>query len=511
MASKKRDGGGSNLGLIITLVFFVLTTVILGVTTYLGFSELEAKEKIKRDAEAKLADRDKERNWWRFMAQVLQTYTGEGKIVGTTPAELALLKKQFDENTLPFSGEGKAEFAAVVKEFDKTMRWVGSDAPVATFKSLLAKKDADYAALGKQLAEAREQMAAEKERADKADAAAKAAKKTFDAQIAKLSEDSKKGLVDISSTVETLRAELTAANEAKNKAIQAMAGAQAEAERLKKAELVAKQEVENLRLKLSSLNLELNDIKDQLTVLKERTGLDKTQIEARLLDRNAIAALDAWRKDWQIVDIDRFGRNYMINLGSADGLRPQMTFSVHEKGRDGKLNPIPKGTIEVIEVRGPKLARARLSSVRNPAADPILKGDYLFNATWDPTRKKRVAIAGVVDLNDDHSNTTEEFLRLLRRQGVEIDAYIDTKGDSPKIQGDVTTRTDYLIMGDSLDQVNHPMARGSDGATFRRNYEKLQREMKEKANTYAVPVLSIRRYLEMIGYTPPATVARPER
>ena len=511
MASKKRDGGGSNLGLIITLVFFVLTTVILGVTTYMGFSELEAKEKAKRDAETKLADRDKERNWWRFMAQVLQTYIGEGKVVGTTPAELALLKDQFDQDTLPFSGEGKAEFATLVKEFDKTMLWRKSDAPVATFKSILAKKDADYLALGKQLAEAREQMAAEKDRADKADAAAKLAKKTYDAQIAKLSEEAKKGLVDIGSTTETLRAELTAANEAKNKALAAMAGAQTEVERLRKAEMAAKTELANLRLELRNLRDELLKKTDQLTILKERTGMDANQIEAQMLDRNAIAALNAWRKDWQIVDIDRFGRNYMINLGSADGLRPQTTFSIHEKMPDGKLNPVPKGTLEVVEVRGPKLARARLSSVRNAAANPVLKGDYLFNATWDPSRKKRVAIAGVVDLNDDHTDTTQEFLRLLRRQGVEIDAYIDTSGDAPKLQGTVTNRTDYVIMGDTLDYVNHPKARGADAAAFRRDYDRLQKEMRDQANANAIPVLSIRRYLEMIGYTPPAAIKRPER
>jgi flagellar basal body-associated protein FliL len=43
--AKKKDGSGSNLGLIITLVFFVLSTVILGVTTYMGFSAQDEKDK----------------------------------------------------------------------------------------------------------------------------------------------------------------------------------------------------------------------------------------------------------------------------------------------------------------------------------------------------------------------------------------------------------------------------------------------------------------------------------
>ena len=40
--AKKRGGGGSNMGLIITLIFFVLATLILGVTTYFGFADQEA-------------------------------------------------------------------------------------------------------------------------------------------------------------------------------------------------------------------------------------------------------------------------------------------------------------------------------------------------------------------------------------------------------------------------------------------------------------------------------------
>jgi hypothetical protein len=507
MASKKRDGGGSNLGLIVTLVFFVLTTIILGVTTYMGFSELEAKEKAKVDAEQKLAERDKERNWWRFTSHVLQTYIGEGRPVGTTPAELAALKKQLDENTLTFAGEGKAEFTAMVKEFDKTMRWVNSEAPVSTFKSLLAKKDTDYAALGKQLQDAQDQIASEKERADKERAAALAAKKTFDAQIQKLTEDSKKSIADISTTTDAQRADLEAANQAKNKALADLATVQAELEKVRRSEASLKGNLATIQRTATELRDKNRDLEGQVEVLKDRTGMDRAAIEARRLDDNAVAALNNWRKNWEITDIDRFGRNYYINIGSADGLRPQITFSVHELGKDGKLNPVPKATIEVVEVRGPKLAQARVTSIRDAAANPILKGDRLFNATWDPTRKKHIALAGLVDMNNDRTDTTREFLRMLKNQNVEVDAMIDTRGTEPKLVGQITPRTDFVVIGDSLDYVNHPMLKT---ASARQAFDKLQREMREKATANAVPVLSLQRYMDMIGYTPPA-ISRPSR
>ena len=122
MASKKRDAGGSNFGLIITLVFFVLSTVILGVTTYLSYAELEKKEKDKAEAEGKTKTAQSEHDWYRFKSNILGTYTSDIPPVGRTAAELALEKKQLDEGTLTFKDVVKedAGFKDKVKEWAKT-------------------------------------------------------------------------------------------------------------------------------------------------------------------------------------------------------------------------------------------------------------------------------------------------------------------------------------------------------------------------------------------------------
>src|SRR5690606_9524920 len=116
-----------------------------------------------------------------------------------------------------------------------------------------------------------------------------------------------------------------------------------------------------------------------------------------VLDARSAQLLREWKRDWHIVDLDRRGTMPYINLGTVDGLTPQVTFSIHSLGADGRLNPIPKGTIEVVRVIGSHLAQARVTSVRDANKDPILKGDKLFNPTWDPSRKKHVAIAGLAD------------------------------------------------------------------------------------------------------------------
>jgi len=94
--AKKRDGEKSNLGLIITLVFFVLSTVILGVTTYMGFSDIEKKEKEKKDAEAKEKQRENDWKWQRFQSRVLRKWIGRGD--PKVEEELATDKAAFDKD-----------------------------------------------------------------------------------------------------------------------------------------------------------------------------------------------------------------------------------------------------------------------------------------------------------------------------------------------------------------------------------------------------------------------------
>ena len=72
----KRSSGESKQGLVITLVFFILATIGLGVATYFGYSEQEAKDKAKADAEKKLGDMTAERDWYKFQWNLARRYMG---------------------------------------------------------------------------------------------------------------------------------------------------------------------------------------------------------------------------------------------------------------------------------------------------------------------------------------------------------------------------------------------------------------------------------------------------
>ncbi|NBO92146.1 MAG: hypothetical protein EBV06_07495 [Planctomycetia bacterium] len=510
MASNKRDGSGSNFGLIITLVFFVLSTVILGITTYLSYAELEKKEKEKVDADGKAKQALSERDWYRFKSNVLVSYIGEGKLAGRTPAELAPEKKQLDEGTLTFASAAKEDamaFANLVKDFDKSMRWVGTDVPIASFRSRLAAQDQAFAAQAKLLADARRQQTDDKAAADQAREDADRSKKAFEAQVDLLKKQRQADLVTVSDTNARLQKELDLANADKNNAKTKesdIAGALAKLEAAKKR---ADDDLKAARTRLREVEDERNEYRDKVTSLKDKYGVDEKSLEAQILDRNAVEALRTWNKDWRIVDMDRLGKAPYINLGTSDRIQPQVTFSVHEMGKDGRLNPVPKGTVEVVQARGPKLAQVSITSVKDPMKNPILKGDYLFNPTWDPNARIQVAIAGVVDLNDDRSDGTADFIRLLRRQNVELDSFIDASDEkAPRLMGPgISARTKYVVIADTLDQVNHPKARE---AVYRNAYEGLVKQMRDKASANAVPVISLRKYLDMIGHVPPKVMGR---
>jgi len=214
------------------------------------------------------------------------------------------------------------------------------------------------------------------------------------------------------------------------------------------------------------------------------------------------------RQDWRVVGIDKTGSTVYVNLGSADKLKPQDTFAIHGVGLDGKVIVRPKGSLEVVNVKGDHLAECRLTNVKDPARDPIVKGDVLYNPAWNPNRPVHVAVAGVIDLTGDGRNSMEEFLRTLRKQGCIIDAYLDPKDfeikdNEAKVGGALTAKTEFLIEGDSLDVLVDPKARDPQ---LREKVEKAIGQMRKDANYLGVQPIGLRKYLEKTGYRVPAGV-----
>src|SRR5438128_4292028 len=107
-----KGGAESKQGLIITLVCFVLLSLILGVTTYYGYAEQDALRKAAKDAKDEAKSAKDNRDWYKFVALQLKGYTGD--LAKQESEELAVSRERYQSNQL--SGDDKAVIDNLFKD-----------------------------------------------------------------------------------------------------------------------------------------------------------------------------------------------------------------------------------------------------------------------------------------------------------------------------------------------------------------------------------------------------------
>ena len=171
----------------------------------------------------------------------------------------------------------------------------------------------------------------------------------------------------------------------------------------------------------------------------------------------------------KIIRVDLDIRQVAINLGSAHGVVPDLTFNIFGAGPNGRADKQMKGTIEVVKVLDSATSLCRITSLYDAEGREILlnvdtrtrlqretetalkEGDLLFNMFWGT----RVAVVGYVSITGDPTDNPaeqirqmEDFMFLLRRNGIQVDAFVDMRDG--QIRGNITARTRYVIKGDDL-------------------------------------------------------------
>jgi len=200
----KKKNGGTNLGLIITLIFFVLTTVILGVTTYMGYSEIDKYDKEKKDADKLKAQADSDAKYQRMQNRVLVNWIGR-QVQGVEAAEIAREKKAFEDGSFPPAAQqkDKEEVLKLFKSLDQAMPWdAGKDtAPPVTYDSRIAKLGTEVAEWKAKTRKAEEAVktleTAKKDSEEAKDKEIAALKTAYDVFSKKLGGDLQAGLADI--------------------------------------------------------------------------------------------------------------------------------------------------------------------------------------------------------------------------------------------------------------------------------------------------------------------------
>ncbi len=187
--------------------------------------------------------------------------------------------------------------------------------------------------------------------------------------------------------------------------------------------------------------------------------------------------------DGRVMSVNQRDKLVWINLGRADNLRPQVNFSVHEKGVSNITASARKASVEVTRILDNHLAEARI--VEDEDTNPILPGDVVYSPTWTAGRQLRFALAGLMDINGDGKSNRSEVRNLILANNGVIDADVDENGTRT---GRLTIDTRYLVLG------TRPTEKAASKAI--EEYSAIQQE----AYDLGVEKISLEKFLDMMGY-----------
>lgn len=451
----------SKTGLVVALVFFVLLSITLGVTTYLGFDgqkELEQKASSAAQDKKKADDAAAEARAQRLACRIM---------MGIDPAPRAE-----DLGAVNSNPAFQAELAAINAQFSSV--GVGWDPKTAAPpESILV--------VMKKLKEAKETA-----ESNMRQALADAQKANTDYQAKAASEEAK-------------------AKQAQAEAAKAASIAAAAQKAEQEAKMFAIADINKLRNDLKQAREQADEQIATLNVQKKRLedSLDgaKVTIDKLKADQDArrVSILLTDLKHGEVTRVDAATDTAFINLGSADFVRPGMSFSVlqtYDRSRFSVEQPLPKkASLTIAQVLGPKLSRATIQYADdvNPTKDPVRAGDGLYKPGWKPGTPVRWALVGHFDLNGLGRDETQVLIERLKQQGIAVVAYLDLS--TLEIKGDLDHSVDYVVVG------TRPTLQTAQvvGQERKEAIEKAINEFVAKAQGMGIQVIQHRIFLPMFG------------
>lgn len=186
--------------------------------------------------------------------------------------------------------------------------------------------------------------------------------------------------------------------------------------------------------------------------------------------------------DGKVSRVNQVTRLVWINLGSEDGLRRQISFSVFDKDDTNPVGSERKGMIEVVRLMDAHMAEARI--VEDDLSNPIMTGDQIFSPIWEPGRPEHFALAGFMDIDGDGESDRQRIRDLIALNGGIIDAEASDEGVK---SGQVSIETKYLIIG------TEPKGEGKISAYS---------EVFDEARNFGVREMPVKDFMNYMGYRP---------
>ncbi len=241
-----------------------------------------------------------------------------------------------------------------------------------------------------------------------------------------------------------------------------------------------------------SLQQQIAGLQQRNLILEDEVSTLREQVRGSALRPKSEAAL----VDGSVVNTNPNAGEVFISQGRRQNVVLGMTFEVYADAAQIRPNeqtgeyPRGKGSIEVINV-GETSSRARV--LREQQGNPIVRGDVIANALYDPDKVYVFLVAGNFDTNGDRQPTPSER--------AEIEALIEDWGG--RTTEDFTGDVDFLVLG--APPVLPPEPGVTAPIALVEQYIRKEAELKryndllDQARRTSVPVLNENRLYTLIG------------
>ncbi len=446
--------------LIVFVILFIFATVF-AVLFFNKFNTAEEQLVLLRQTERQLISEDLKK--LPEIGDMIRQYDKARQTGGVAQTVVAQLRGQVASLAGDITGSPNSTFEEARQRIEQTFQAVnpparhGLLAHMVDFNSQLGVKETDIGKL---------KTGAEQLRADvtKAQGELAAAKKDFTDQLAQ-------------------KASQFAASEAKYTAFSQQSDA-----KLEEIKKTFDQTGAELRTQMAAVgkDLETRTRERDLAIVQYKELLKK--LDPRTIDTEQVV----FRSDGKVVSLAPAEGMAYLDIGAKDRVTEGLQFSVYPYTgipQSGK----GKGVVEVLNV-SPNVCEARI--IQQTKDSPIIAGDLVANLVFDSLRSYNLLVEGNFDLNSTGEATpvgNKAIKELIRRYG----------GNLVK---DLSIETDFVVLGEAPVKPKKPddTAPQEEWDLYQerlKDYNRYQ-QIKDAALGMKIPVISSRRFMDLIGYVP---------
>ena len=160
--------------------------------------------------------------------------------------------------------------------------------------------------------------------------------------------------------------------------------------------------------------------------------------------REKLAAFDEHENfeepDGEIASVHQGTNTVLVNLGSADGLRKQIMFSVYDRSENSATRAQKKAGVEITRIIDAHTSEGRI--IYSSLSNPILPKDYIYSPVWNRGPRLHFALTGFLDIDGDGLNDRQLIKDLIILNGGVVDS---EQLDDGKQVGEMSLATKYLV------------------------------------------------------------------